>query len=39
MTFMSHKLLPFVRNCVAEIRCLMNYQEYSEYGKGFFKVN
>ena len=39
MTFMSPKLLPFVRNCVAEIRRLMNYQEYSEHGKGFFKVN
>ena len=36
---MSPKLLPFVRNCVAEICLLMNYQGYSEHGKVFFKVN
>lgn len=39
MTFVNPKLIPFIRNSVAEIRKLMNYQEYSKHGKGFFKVN
>lgn len=38
MTFMNPTLLPFIRNTVAEIRKQLNYQEYSKYGKDFFKV-
>ena len=38
MTFMNRRLIPFVRNSVAEIHQLMSYQEYSKHGKGFFKV-
>ena len=38
MTFMNPTLLPFIRNTTAEIRKLLNYQEYSKYGKDFFKV-
>lgn len=38
MTFMNPTLLPFIRNVAAEVRKLLNYQEYSNYGKDFFKV-
>ena len=38
MTFMNPTLLPFIRNVAAEVRKLLNYQEYSKYGKDLFKV-
>lgn len=38
MTFMNPILLPFIRNVAAEVRKLLNYQEYSKYGRDFFKV-
>ena len=39
MTFMKPVLLPFIRNTVAEVRKLMNFQEYSKHGKDFFKAS
>ena len=38
MTFMNPTLLPFIRNVAAEVRKLLNFQEYSKHGKEFFKV-
>ena len=38
MTFMNPCLVPFIRESVAEIRKLLNYQEYSKHGKNLFKV-
>jgi len=35
---MNPILLPFIRNVAAEVRKLLNYQEYSKYGRDFFKV-
>ena len=37
--FINPRLIPFVRYCITEVHRLMTYQEYSEHGKGFFKVN